>query len=115
MQISNLMIKDKGSAEYVNINLQIVVLLIPLVCLQGGLYGIIRAVDRQKVFLYCQLVCNYGVHFGSMAIFLVVFKMDSRGMWWARFCSLVSLDVCAVVIIMASDWEERYREIQKSI
>lgn len=83
--------------------------------MQGGVFGILRSIDGQRAFLVAQLVCNYGVHFGSMFVFLVVLGMDSAAMWWARLCSLTCLNVIGVVVICRTDWDRKVDGIKKSI
>ena len=65
--------------------------------------------------MYCQLFCNYGVHFATMAVFFLVFKMDSSGLWYARLCSLTTLNLSGIIIILRTDWDKRTEEIKKSI
>lgn len=114
-QIARILISDPESQVYVNKNMKILAVFIPLLNLQGGIFGILRSIDGQKAFLYCQLVCNYGVHFGTMAIFFGVFKMDSSGLWYARLCSQTTLNIAGQLIIVLTDWEERTNQIKKSI
>ena len=86
-KISNLLINDSRVAEVASENMLILAGFMPLVCLQGGIFGIIRSIDRQRSFLIFQLICNYGVHFGSMAFFYFYLKLGLSAMWWARFSS----------------------------
>lgn len=114
-QISKILISDAASAKYIEKNIKILALFVPLICLQGGVFGTLRAIDGQKAFLGAQLVCNYGVHFGSMGVFLWGMGMDSAAMWWARLCSLSCLNVVGVVVIWRTDWEEKGRVIKRSM
>ena len=114
-QIANILIKDEISRAYLRKNLKLFVWIVALVNLQGGFQGVLRAINKQKVFLYCQVCCNYGVHFGTMAIFLCVFDLGSIGMWYARLCGLLTANLCAVIMICKTDWYAKSEEIQKSI
>lgn len=113
--IANALIKDEISRAYLRKNLKLFVWLVTLVNLQGGFQGILRAINKQKTFLWFQVCCNYGVHFGTMAIFLCVFDLGSIGMWYARLCGLCTANLCAVILICKTDWYAKSEEIQKSI
>ena len=112
-KISNFLIKDPDSRYFLNRNIKILAIFITFVNLLGGTFGVIKSLNKQKDFMYLQIFCNYVIHYGSMCIFLFVFKMDSVALWYSKACSIISLVVCGFIMISKTNWEKKSRQIVK--
>lgn len=88
---------------------------IPFMFLSSVSFSANRSINNQNKYFICQLLSNYGVHFGSFIFFRYWMKMGVESLWYAYLASQVSIVVVGFGMMMLTDWKKEAKVICKQM
>lgn len=113
--ISPILIDDPDTQIVLESIMRIFGLSIPFMFLSSVSFAANRSINNQNKYFICQLICNYGVHFGSFAFFKYVLGMGVEGLWYAYLASQVSCSAAGFLMILKTDWSKEAEKIRQQM
>ena len=84
---------------------------VPFMFLSAVSFSTNRSINNQNKYFICQLVCNYGVHFGSFIWFKYSLGMGVEALWYAYLASQVSITVVGFLMVFFTNWDKEAEKI----
>jgi len=77
---------------------------LPVELVLGAFVAYIRALQQQRVFIYCQIIVFYGFHTVALYFFLWWTSYDGVGLVFNLGLTYTVMIICTAVITLNVDW-----------
>lgn len=88
---------------------------IPFMFLSSVSFATNRSINNQNIYFICQIICNYGVHFGSFIFLNYYLDMGVDSLWYAYLASQISITVVGYIMAIFTDWHAEAEKICKQM
>lgn len=114
-KISPIMIESVDTRIVLNKIMKIFGASIPLTFLSSVSFATNRSINNQNKYFICQIICNYGVHFGCFSYLKFWVGMGVESLWYAYFASQASITLLGFGMMFITDWKKEAENICKQM
>lgn len=114
-QFTRFFITDNHSSKELQTLFNRYLLILPCQLFLGVVYSINRALGKQEVYIFAQLICEYVFHFGSMYFLLTYTKLGSMGFLVNLGLTYIVMIACTSMIVFGANWKKESVKIRRSM